>query len=122
MPISRVAALLLVTGARAGATSAPTPRRRCPCAISVPPATDAIDDTPAIQRAIDAVGEAGVVFFPPGTYRVTQLRVGSRIALVGAAPGAVTLRNTAARGSELLRHRHERRARPGASPTWRSAI
>ena len=58
----------------------------------------AVDDTPAIQRAIDAVGEAGVVLFPPGTYRVTQLRVGSRIAMVGAAAGAVTLRNTEATG------------------------
>jgi len=52
------------------------------------------DDTAAIQRAIDAVGDAGTVFFPPGTYRLTQVRIGNRIALVGAAAGAVTLRNT----------------------------
>ena len=57
-----------------------------------------IEDTLAIQRAIDAVGDAGVVFFPPGTYRVIQLLFGSRIPLVGAAPGAVTLRNTAPAG------------------------
>jgi hypothetical protein len=52
------------------------------------------DDTAAIQRAIDAVGDAGSVLFPPGTYRLTQIRIGSRIALVGAAAGAVTLQNT----------------------------
>src|SRR5262249_39618409 len=39
-------------------------------------------------------GDAGIVFFPPGTYRLTQVRVGSQIALVGAAAGAVTLRNS----------------------------
>jgi len=92
MPISRVAALLLVIGA------ALVPR----CAGAAATASvrdfgaagdDVTDDTPAIQRAIDSVGEAGVVFFPPGTYRVTRLRIGSRMALVGAAPGAVTLRN-----------------------------
>jgi parallel beta-helix repeat protein len=52
------------------------------------------DDTAAIQRAMVAVGDAGVVFFPPGVYRVTQLFVGSRMVLLGAATGVVTLRNT----------------------------
>ena len=92
MPISRVAALLLVIGAAlvprcAGAAAAASVRDFGAAG------DDVTDDTPAIQRAIDSVGEAGVVFFPPGTYRVTQLRIGSRMALVGAAPGAVTLRN-----------------------------
>jgi len=53
----------------------------------------ATDDSGAIQRAIDAVRGGGVVFFPPGTYRVSRLRIGSRMALVGATAGAVTLRN-----------------------------
>ena len=56
------------------------------------------DDTAAIQRAIDAVGDAGIVLFPPGIYRLTQVRIGSGIALVGAAAGAVTLRNTESTG------------------------
>jgi hypothetical protein len=56
------------------------------------------DDTAAIQRAILAVGDGGVVFFPPGVYRVTQLFIGSRIVLLGAGPGVVTLRNTEASG------------------------
>ena len=92
MPISRVAALLLVIGAalvpRCAGAAATASGARFRAA-----GDDVTDDTPAIQRAIDSVGEAGVVFFPPGTYRVTQLRIGSRMALVGAAPGAVTLRN-----------------------------
>jgi len=58
----------------------------------------ATDDTVAIQRAIDAAGASSVIFFPPGTYRVTRLRIGSRTALVGAAAGAVTLRNDEAAG------------------------
>jgi len=56
------------------------------------------DDTAAIQRGILAAGDGGVVFFPPGIYRVTQLFVGSRIVLLGAASGVVTLRNTEASG------------------------
>src|SRR5262245_65804300 len=48
------------------------------------------DDTAAIQRAILAIGDGGVVFFPPGVYRVTQLFVSSRVVLLGAAPGLVT--------------------------------
>src|SRR5262245_34110662 len=56
------------------------------------------DDTTAIQRAIFAVGDGGVVFFPPGIYRVTRLFVGSRIVLLGTAPGVVTLRNTESSG------------------------
>ena len=97
MRISRVAVLLLVTvlASTPGSADAAT-------TVSVrdfgAAGDGTIDDTPAIQRAIDAVGDAGVIFFPPGSYRVTQLRVGSRIALVGAAPGAVTLRNTAPAG------------------------
>ena len=97
MRISRVAVLLLVTvlaSTRGSADAATTVSVRDFGAAG----GGTIDDTPAIQRAIDAVGDAGVIFFPPGSYRVTQLRVGSRIALVGAAPGAVTLRNTAPAG------------------------
>lgn len=33
------------------------------------------------------------MFFQPRTYRLSRLRIGSRIALVGATAGAVTLRN-----------------------------
>jgi hypothetical protein len=97
MRISRIAALLLVTGvavAPRGADAATTVSVRDFGAAG----DGAVDDTRAIQRAIDAVGDAGVVLFSPGTYHVTQLRVGSRIALVGAAPGAVTLRKTAPAG------------------------
>jgi hypothetical protein len=97
MQISRIAALLLVTVAALAPRSA-----EAATTVSVrdfgAAGDGVVDDTPAIQRAIDAVGDAGVVLFPPGTYQVTQLRVGSRIALVGAAPGAVTFRNTAPAG------------------------
>jgi hypothetical protein len=44
------------------------------------------DDTKAIQRAIDiARGHTGVVYFPPGTYRISQpISVTSGITFMGA--------------------------------------
>lgn len=59
------------------------------------------DDTTGIQRAIDSLPKSqgipqgtiavgGTVFFPPGTYRITQsLRVPGGVILAGAGPGSV---------------------------------
>jgi parallel beta-helix repeat protein len=45
-----------------------------------------IDDSAAIQDAIDSVGNGGVVYFPPASYRIStqlQLNTKSRVSLVG---------------------------------------
>jgi len=52
-----------------------------------------VDDTAAIQRAIDAAAAGGgVVFFPPGTYKITStLTVPSNVTLQGAGMGLTTI-------------------------------
>ena len=57
----------------------------------------AADDTAAIQRGLDALGKPGqspVLFFPTGTYRITQpvlLTSRINISIVGEDPGTTTL-------------------------------
>jgi hypothetical protein len=56
-----------------------------------------VDDTAAIQAAINAVNR-GTVFFPPGTYNFTSLTIsasgGSFASLVGAGSEVTTLKHT----------------------------
>ena len=70
------------------------------------------DDTAAIQRALDAVRQAGggEVYFPPGTYPVSvvsreaSLRVGSKVTLRGQSAQQSVLRlNVQGRFDTLLR-------------------
>jgi parallel beta-helix repeat protein len=58
---------------------------------------DIADDTTAINAAITAAGTTGVVFFPPGTYKVTGLTVSANSRLVGsgARVSALALANSA---------------------------
>ncbi|MFD3584942.1 glycosyl hydrolase family 28-related protein [Streptomyces sp. NPDC058683] len=54
---------------------------------------DSADDQPAIQKAIDAAGQGGTVYFPPGRYRIAApLRLSLGVTLRGepepALPGA----------------------------------
>ena len=45
---------------------------------------DSTDDQPAIQKAIDAAGQGGTVYFPPGKYRIaTPLRLSLGVTLRG---------------------------------------
>ena len=47
--------------------------------------TGSADSLSAIQAAIDAVGTSGHVYFPPGTYKITNaIRIGSNIKMSGA--------------------------------------
>ena len=42
------------------------------------------DDTAAVQKALDAAGEVcGTVFFAPGTYLCSELRVPRQVGLAG---------------------------------------
>lgn len=59
------------------------------------------DDTTAIQTALTDVRTAGggVVYFPPGTYRVTSdLTVGSKTKMLGAGSGASFIRRDSTTG------------------------
>jgi hypothetical protein len=50
------------------------------------------DDTAAIQAAVTACAGAGVVYFPPGTYKLSSaLTVGTGVTLCGAGQTATTL-------------------------------
>jgi len=51
------------------------------------------NDTAAVQAAIDATPNDGVVYFPPGSYSVNQLNVphARAIKFQGASPWATTL-------------------------------
>lgn len=66
------------------------------------------DDTAALQRALDEVGQTGkrgTLFIPPGTYRVTgTLRLNSRqgVNVIGADPEQVTLKWDGAIGGDLF--------------------
>ena len=47
--------------------------------------TGSADSLSSIQAAIDAVGTSGHVYFPPGTYKITNaIRIGSNIKMSGA--------------------------------------
>lgn len=54
------------------------------------------DDTVAIQAAMDAINAigGGCVYFPPGTYILTQVTVGDNTWIQGAGPGATILKST----------------------------
>jgi hypothetical protein len=56
-----------------------------------------IDDTVAIQRAIDTVGFRNTIIFPPGTYKVSTLKLGAGIYLY-APKSATIVGNIIARG------------------------
>lgn len=61
---------------------------------------DANDDGPAIQAAISAAASGGVVFFPPGTYRISggiAITI-ANVSLQGASSGASRIRYMAAAG------------------------
>ena len=66
------------------------------------------DDTAALQRALDEVGQTGkpgTLFIPPGAYRVTRtLRLQSRqgVNVIGADPEQVTLKWDGAMGGDLF--------------------
>lgn len=63
---------------------------------------DATDDTTAIQSAITAAASGGIVYFPPGTYRVTSLTVSvAGVSLVGAGPFASIIRTTSTTANVL---------------------
>lgn len=55
-----------------------------------------VNDTAAVQAAIDAVEAAGggVVYFPPGTFVVSSLTVSSNVRLVGAGREASEIRKS----------------------------
>lgn len=65
------------------------------------------DDTSAIQAAINAVAAltyGGVVYFPPGVYRVSSvltLSAETNVSFEGAGQGATTIRNTHASNNTL---------------------
>ncbi|HXS32242.1 MAG TPA: right-handed parallel beta-helix repeat-containing protein [Solirubrobacterales bacterium] len=50
------------------------------------------DDTAPVQAAINSAGPTGEVRFPAGTFRVKGLKYVNNLRLVGAGPGATTLR------------------------------
>jgi len=62
------------------------------------------DDTAAIQAAIDATGNNGVVYLPPGNYSVNRLNVphGRAIKFLGASPWATTMVGRTA-GEDIFR-------------------
>jgi hypothetical protein len=62
------------------------------------------DDTAAIQAAIDATANDGVVYFPPGVYSVNRLNVphNQAIKFQGASPWATTLAGRTA-GEDIFR-------------------
>ncbi|MGI9433790.1 MAG: glycosyl hydrolase family 28-related protein, partial [Geminicoccaceae bacterium] len=64
----------------------------------------AADDTAAIQAAIDATANDGVVYLPPGTYSVNRLNVphNRAIKFQGASPWATTLVGRTA-GEDIFR-------------------
>jgi hypothetical protein len=67
--------------------------------------TGAVASNTAIQAAIDAVSAAGggIVYVPPGTYLMAAgLTLQSKVALVGAGPGASVLTATASIASMVL--------------------
>lgn len=59
------------------------------------------DDATAIQAAINSLGTAGgIVFFPPGVYKVgTQITVPSRVSIRGAGPRATEFISTFTTGA-----------------------
>jgi len=61
------------------------------------------DMTAAINAAIAALSSGGVVFFPPGTYRVTsQIVVASKVQLVGTGYASENSINPSARGATCI--------------------
>ena len=65
---------------------------------------DLADDTVAFASAIAAQSSGGVVYAPPGVYRINgPLIIPSRITLVGAGAEVTILKNINTAGDELLR-------------------
>lgn len=62
------------------------------------------DDTTTIQAALDAAeASTGVVFFPPGTYKITDtLTVGSNVTVMGAGMGATRINQVTATKSGFI--------------------
>lgn len=51
---------------------------------------DSVDDTLAIQRAIDAAPNGSIIYFPRGTYRAAGLRIHNRTDLTLTGDGSTT--------------------------------
>lgn len=62
------------------------------------------DDTAAIQRAIAQTPTSGMVFFPPGTYRITRtIEVDKPLSLIGAGPSRQSRGRTEQRNIRLVK-------------------
>lgn len=66
--------------------------------------SDTVDDTAAIQAAIDTAENqgGGVVYLPPGDYRATRINLGTNVVLKGAGKDSTTILYNGTGGSTFI--------------------
>jgi hypothetical protein len=62
------------------------------------------DDTQAIQSAINAAGQFGIVLFPPGVYLVGQLTLPTGITLIGTSSGRMNYEDSTSTSTLMLKN------------------